>query len=189
MKDKAIYEAVSRVASNGEVIGFMVCPKGKKSQEIYMSSEVISFGLQQKTFEVKDVKLSNNGKPRGCNGFLLSKLPVIDLEDDKKINLKLYKVLLFIVKELGVYEDIKKVVKFTKVGIITNCSVTIILDEYKDMDLEVANTELKKNLKFYYKHLSKEMKEVCDKIEGIVEEKGYTVITVSSSLVKGVKEK
>ena len=146
MKDKAVYEPVSRVASNGEVIGFMVCPVGKKSQEIYMSSEVISFGLQQKTFEVKDVKLSNNGKPRGYNGFLLSKLPVIDLEDDNKVNIRLYKVLLFIVKELGVYEDIKKAVKFSKVGVMTNCSVTIILDEYQDMDLEVANTELKKKI-------------------------------------------
>ena len=71
----------------------------------------------------------------------------------------------------------------------TSCSVTIILDEFKDMDLEVANKELQKTLKFYYKYLSKEMKSVCDKIEGTVEEKGYTIITVSSTLVKGVKEK
>lgn len=189
MKDKAVYEAVSRVASNGGVIGFMVCPVGKKSQEIYMSSEVISFGLQNNSFEVKDVKLSNNGKPRGCNGFLLSKLPVIETEDEGNVNIKLYRVLLYIVRELGIKEDIKKAVKFTKIGMTASCSVTIILDEFKDMDLTVANRELEKNLKFYHKHMPKEMKGVFDKVKGTVEEKGYTVVTVSSLLVKGVIEK
>ena len=33
------------------------------------------------------------------------------------------------------------------------------------------------------------MKGVFDKVKGTVEEKGYTVVTVSSLLVKGVTEK
>ena len=184
MKGKLVYEAVSRVASDKKIIGFMVRPVGKKN-EVYMSIDVISFGLSENTFEIKDVKLGNSGKPRGCNGFLLSKLPIVDLEDNNKVNIKLYRVLLFVVRELGIDEDIKKSIKFGKIGIMTNCSIRIQLDDYIDMDIDAANEDLMKTLKFYLKHLPKEMKGFADKIEGTVEEKGYTMITVSASLVKG----
>lgn len=189
MKDIVVYEAVSRVASNNEVIGFMVVPMNKKGKEVYMSIEVISFGLSQKTFEIRDVKISSSGKPRGCNGFLLSKLPVIDLNNGDDVNLKLYRVLLFIVKELGVDKDIKKMVKFNKVGIMAHSSVRVCLSDYKDMNLDVANEDLNKILKFYLKHLPKDFKGYCEKIEGTVEEKGYTVLTVSKSLVREEKKK
>ena len=187
MKDTVVYEAVSRVVSNNEVIGFMVVPMNKKGKEVYMSIEVISFGLSQKTFEIRNVKLSSSGKPRGCNGFLLSKLPIIDLNSSDEVNLKLYRVLLFVVRELGIDTDIKKSIKFNKIGIMAHSSVRVCLKDYKDMNLDVANEDLNKLLKFYLKHLPKDFKGFCEKIEGTVEEKGYTVLTVSKSLVKEEK--
>ena len=73
MKAKTVYVALSRVVSEDkEVIGFKDKPKYKRSNPIYMSTEVICFGLQNKNFEIVDVKLGGNGKPRGTNGFLLS---------------------------------------------------------------------------------------------------------------------
>lgn len=184
MKGKLVYEAISRVASDNKIIGFMVRPIGKRN-EVYMSIDVISFGLSESAFEIKDVKLGNSGKPRGCNGFLLSKLPIVNLEDNNSVNIQLYRVLLFVVRELGIDDDIKKAIKFGKVGIIANCSVRIQLAEYESMDVDVANEDLNKTLRFYFKHLPKELKGFVDKIEGTVEEKGYTMVTVSSSLVKG----
>lgn len=185
MKGKMVYEAVSRVASDKKIIGFMVRPVGKKSNEVYMSIDVISFGLSENTFEIKDVKLGNSGKPRGCNGFLLSKLPIVDLKDNNSVNMKLYRVLLFVVRELGIDDDIKKAIKFGRIGVTANCSVRVLLEDYEDMDINVANDDLSKTLKFYLKHLPKDLKGFVDKIEGTVEEKGYTMLTVFASLVKG----
>jgi hypothetical protein len=188
MKGKLVYEAISRVASDKKIIGFMVRPIGKKN-EVYMSIDVISFGLSEDTFEIKDVKLGNSGKPRGCNGFLLSKLPIVDLEDNNSVNIKLYRVLLFVVRELGIDEDIKKAIKFGRIGITANCSVRVQLEEYESMDVDAANDDLGKTLRFYLKHLPKELKGFVEKIEGTVEEKGYTILSVSASLVKGEDER
>ena len=187
MQSHIVYEAVSRVVCDNNVIGFMVRPVGKKSEDIYMSLDVISFGLSQNTFEIKDVKLVSSGKPHGCNGFLLSKLPVVDLIDSKAVNKNLYRVLLYVIKELGVSENLNKFVKFTESGIYSNCSVSLRLFEYSDIENEIANKELNKTLKFYFKHLPKELKSFCDKIVGTVEENGNIIITVSKSLVKEVK--
>ena len=77
------YKAISRVVKDKEVIGFMMLPMDKKvKKEIYMPLDVISFGLKEKNFEILNVKLGANGKPRGYNGFYLSKLPVNELIED-----------------------------------------------------------------------------------------------------------
>ena len=102
MNNIIMYEAVSRVVKDNKVIGFMVRPKDKKKEQVFMSLDVLSFGLSQRTFEIKDVKLGNNGKPRGCNGFLLSKLPLVSLEEEDNVKAKLIQVLNYLAPILGI---------------------------------------------------------------------------------------
>ena len=187
MKVKTIYDAVSRVVSNDCVIGFMVSPQGKK-KEVYLSLDALSFGLSQGNFEIRNVKLGNNGKPRGYNGFLLSKLPIVSLDDEKAVSLRLYKLLVYLLYELGYYEDISKIVKYDKVGVTLSCSATFYLEEFKDMNKEVAKKEFLKNVKFYQKHLPKGLKEIEVETQGDVDDKGQITLTLSSQMIKGGSE-
>jgi hypothetical protein len=99
------YVAVSRVVSGDSVVGFMVAPLEKRSKTVYMSIDVISFGLNHKTFEIQDVKLGSNGKPRGSNGFMLSKLPIISLMDRNETYQRLSAVLRYLLREFGKEND------------------------------------------------------------------------------------
>ena len=43
MNNIIMYEAVSRVVKDNKVIGFMVRPKDKKKEQVFMSLDVLSF--------------------------------------------------------------------------------------------------------------------------------------------------
>ena len=181
MNNIIMYEAVSRVVKDNKVIGFMVRPKDKKKEQVFMSLDVLSFGLSQRTFEIKDVKLGNNGKPRGCNGFLLSKLPLVSLEEEDNVKAKLIQVLNYLAPILGIELES---VNFYKSGAILNCLMNDYLVDYKDMEAEIANFELSKTLKFYDKTMPKELKSLYDRIEGKVDKRGLSTIVICKSLVK-----
>lgn len=181
MNNIVMYEAVSRVVKDNKVIGFMVRPKDKKKEQVFMSLDVLSFGLSQRTFEIKDVKLGNNGKPRGCNGFLLSKLPLVSLEEEDNVKAKLTQVLNYLAPILGIELES---VNFYKSGAILNCLMNDYLVDYKDMEAEIANFELSKTLKFYDKTMPKELKSLYDRIEGKVDKRGLSTIVICKSLVK-----
>lgn len=182
MNRKLIYEAVSRVVSdNKEVVGFM-CQLKPKKKPIYMSIEVISFGLTNNTFEIENVKLGSNGKPRGSNGFLLSKLPMISLMNLEEVHSKLLVLLKYIIKDM-LDKDTKISFNKDSTGIIATYSVSFFSKEYSDIELSVANQELNSTLKFYLKHLPIEYKGFCDKIDGTVKESGVLNIVVSKNIV------
>ena len=97
MKNVQEYEAVSRVVKDKNVIGLMVRDVTKRKKEVYMSMDVLCFALCENAFGIKDVKIGNNGKPRGSNGFLLSKLPIVELDEEVNIiNINIYYNLLYI---------------------------------------------------------------------------------------------
>ena len=183
------YIAVSRVVSGNSVVGFMVSPLEKRSKTVYMSIDVISFGLNHKTFEIQDVKLGSNGKPRGSNGFMLSKLPIINLMDRNETYQRLSLVLRYLLKEFGKEND--KSIKYStgQLDTFAKYSATCVLDDYSDMGAEIGTKELKDTLNFYKKHLPKELKSCVDKVECSVSEKGVSTIPVSKNLViEGVVE-
>lgn len=187
MKAKTIYVALSRVVSEDkEVIGFMVKPKYKRSNPIYMSTDVICFGLQNKNFEIVDVKLGGNGKPRGTNGFLLSKLPIANMLNKEEVENSLMIVLKVILGEMC-YSDTK--IKYSKnlSGMNLTYTASFIHSDYKDMEEEIAEKELNKTLKFYYKHLQKEYKEMCDGVSGFISDNGNVNVVVSRLLVQEEK--
>lgn len=182
MKSLIVYEVLSRVVKDEKgVIGFMVKQKYKRSQPIFMSIEVLTFGLSNKNFEVVDVKLGGNGKPRGCNGFLLSKLPIETLLNVDDVQVKLFAVLKYIFNDM----ENDKNISFNKnvVGVTANYTATFKSSDYRNMEIDVAEVELNKTLKFYHKHLPKELKKYLDNIVGSVSEKGILNVTVSKSLV------
>lgn len=187
MSLKVRYKAISRVVEDKQVIGFMVLPQNKKGKSIYMSLDVISFGLSQKTFEIEDVKLSSNGKPRGCNGFLLSKLPVLDLSDESEVILGLKKVLNYILKNICSDMNLDIVYTDGKISLYKTYSASMKLSDYMDLPMDIGNEELRKTLNFYKKHLPDDLKIFFDKIEGVVNKQGITTITVSKSLVREEK--
>lgn len=182
MKKRLIYEAVSRVVSDDkEVVGFM-CQLKPKKKSIYMSIEVISFGLTNNTFEIENVKLGSNGKPRGSNGFLLSKLPMISLMNLDEVHSKLLTVLKCVIKDM-VEKDTKISFNKDSTGIIATYSVSFYSKEYSGIELGVAHQELNLILRYYLKHLPNEYKGFCDKIEGTVKETGVLNIVVSKNIV------
>ena len=181
MKNIVKYEAVSRVVKDNQVIGFMVKSIDKKKECIFMSLDVLCFGLSQRTFEIKDVKLGNNGKPRGCNGFLLSKLPLVSLEEEENVKARLVQVIHYLGPILGV--DLESV-NFYKSGAVLNCLMNDYLTDYKDMEENIANFELSKTLRFYDKTMPKELKGNYDKIIGKVDKRGLSTIIICKSMVK-----
>lgn len=185
MKSQIVYEVMSRVVKDDkEVIGFMVKQKYKRSHPIFMSIDVLTFGLSNKNFEVVDVKLGANGRPRGCNGFLLSKLPIENLLNIEDVQNKLFVVLKYIFNDM----ENDKNIHFNKnlIGITANYTATFKSSDYRNMEIDVAEVELNKTLKFYQKHLPKELKKYLDTITGSVSEKGILNVTVSKSLVSEV---
>lgn len=184
MRNMQEYEAVSRVVSGKNVIGLMVKESGKSKKDIYMSMDVLCFALCENAFVIKDVKLGNNGKPRGYNGFLLSKLPLVELEEEEIVKKKLTQVLSYLVSALDIKNKEDKSVSYCRMGINQLCILNVKLDEFSEMDIDLANTELGKLLKFYQKHLPKDFKHSCDKITGKVEKNGTTVIHITKSMVK-----
>lgn len=183
MAKKSCYVAVSRVVENNTVIGLMVRPEGVKTKEIFMSLDVISFGLSQKTFEIENVKLSSTGKPRGCNGFLLSKLPIKTLREEKEVKKDLQSVLAYLIKIMDIEKDSSVHCENTKIGVLYECSISAQLSDYVGLKKEIATEELQKTLRFYHKHMIKELKNKYDKLEGTVDEKGVSTITVSKNMV------
>lgn len=185
MESGIIYEVISRVAMNEKIIGFMVKSLNKKSENLFMSLEVINFGLSSGSFKIKNVKLGNNGKPRGYNGFLLSKLPIISIDDnDKEMKNKIYQLLSFIVVNMGVDKDIRNDIEVVKIGIDLKGSLKLVLPEYIDMNIDVANKELDKTIKFYLKALPDDLKKFYKTVKGVVEDKGVIILTVTHSMVK-----
>ena len=187
MKSLIVYEVLSRVVKDDKgVIGFMVKQKYKRSQPIFMSIEVLTFGLSNKNFEVVDVKLGGNGKPRGTNGFLLSKLPIANMLNKEEVENSLMIVLKVILGEMC-YSDTK--IKYSKnlSGMNLTYTASFIHSDYKDMEEEIAEKELNKTLKFYYKHLQKEYKEMCDGVSGFISDNGNVNVVVSRLLVQEEK--
>lgn len=183
MSSKTIYDAISRVVNEEkEVIGFMVKSKNNRMTPIFMSIEVLTFGLANKTFEVANVKLGGNGKPRGCNGFLLSKLPIEILGDSEEIFTKLIEVLNYIIKDM--IEDNN--VKYNKVtnGVTATYTATFYSSDYVDISIDLAERELNQTLRYYQRHLPKELKLEMDEILGSVSDKGLISISVKKSLLK-----
>lgn len=176
------YEVVSRVVSNNKVIGFMV-KSGSSNKEVYMSLDVLTFGLSTKAYNIKDVKLTNSGNPRGTNGFLLSKLPIVELIDTNTAEKGLKSVLGYLLKEM--VEDKSSKVYFSqgRVGVIVKYTATFKINEYNKLEITIAQEELKKTLKFYHKNMPKQYRAMCSKIEGFVDDKGNTTIVVSKNLL------
>jgi hypothetical protein len=165
----------------------MVKESGKSKKEIYMSMDVLCFALCENAFTIKDVKIGNNGKPRGCNGFLLSKLPLVELDEEEIVKKRLSQVLSYLLSALDVNSKEDKSVSYCRMGINQLCILNVKLDEFSEMDIDLANTEMLKLLKFYQKHLPKELKKYCDKITGKVEKNGVTVIHIMKSMLKVVE--
>lgn len=181
MANKVEYKAISRIVENNEVIGFMVKEIGR-NKNIYMSLDTISFGLKNKNFIIKDVKIGQNGKPRGYNGFLLSKLPIQNLVDDTEVKKGLLTVLKYLMTVMDIEKDSVSRCENIKNGVLYESSIFVTGLEYNDLGKENGTAELKKSLHFYIKHMEKELKEKFDTLEGYVDDK-YTVIKVVKSRV------
>lgn len=183
MKNVQEYEAVSRVVKDKNVIGLMVRDVTKRKKEVYMSMDVLCFALCENAFGIKDVKIGNNGKPRGSNGFLLSKLPIVELDEEVNIKKKLSYILTYLLSALDIKDRDDKTISYCRMGIMETCIISVKLSDYADMDIELANVELNKLLKFYQRHLPKELKGYCESITGKVEKNGMSVIQISKSMV------
>lgn len=181
MAKKIEYRAISRIVENNEVIGFMVKEVGK-SKEIYMPLDTISFGLSNKNFIIKDVKIGQNGKPRGYNGFLLSKLPIKNLSDETEIKRNLMTVLKYLMTVMDIEKDSVSRCENIKNGVLYESSIYVLGQEFSELGVENGTNELKKSLNFYDKHMEKSLKEKYDNIEGYVEGK-YSVIKVVKSRI------
>ena len=177
------YEVVSRVANDNKIVGFMVKPISSP-KELYMSVDVLTFGLSTRTYDVRNVKLTNSGNIRGVNGFLLSKLPIVELIDKDVAEKGLKSVLTYLLTEM--LEDTDTKVNFNHgiVGIIVKYTATCKLNEYNKLENEVAQEELTKTLRFYSKNMPKQYRSLFNKIEGEVDAKGNTVIIVSRNLLE-----
>ena len=181
------YEVVSRVASNNTIVGFMVRPTNS-SKEIYMSIDVMTFGLSTQAYNIKNVKLTSSGNPKGTNGFLLSKLPVVELIDINSAEKGLKSVLGYLLNEMVEDRDTKIYFSQGRIGVVAKYTATCKLNEYNKLEINLAQQELKKTLKFYHKNMPKQFRSMCSKIEGNVDEKGNTTIIVSKNLLASGKK-
>lgn len=179
------YKAISRVVKDKEVIGFMMLPMDKKvKKEIYMPLDVISFGLKEKNFEILNVKLGANGKPRGYNGFYLSKLPVNELIENESIDKGLIEVLMYILK--GFSSDFEVLSSYKKYidGIVVSYVLVFEYPPFKELSLDIAKKELNSLLLFYVKSLPEILKLNYDDIIGYIDKNKNVNIKVSKTLVK-----
>lgn len=181
------YEVVSRVASNNKIVGFMVRPINS-TKEVYMSIDVMTFGLSTQAYAIKNVKLTNSGNPKGVNGFLLSKLPIVELIDINNAEQGLKSVLGYLLNEMVEDRGTKVYFSQGRVGVVAKYTATCKINEYNKLEITLAQQELKKTLKFYHKNMPKQYKSLCSKIEGNIDEKGNTIIIVSKNLLSSGKK-
>ena len=144
---------------------------------------VLCFALCENAFTIRDVKIGTNGKPRGNNGFLLSKLPIVELDEESNIKKKLSYILNYLLSALDIKDRDDKSISYCRMGVTETCIISVKLHDFADMNIELANTELSKLLKFYQRHLPKELKGYCESITGKVEKNGMSVIQISKSMV------
>ena len=85
------------------------------------------------------------------------------------------------------YNDTK--IKYTKnlSGMTLTCTATFSHSDYENMEMEIAERELNKTLKFYYKHLQKEYRDLCDGVTGFISDNGNVNVVVSRLLVQEEK--
>lgn len=187
---KTKYEAVKRLVRNNQVVGFMLRPLGSKSNslstdELFVEIDTVVNGIENGYFEIKNVKLGINRKPRGYNGFLLSKLPIVELMEPKEVESNLREVVEYIFGLVRGDELVEGDYFYSVKGLLARYRVKAKLDAYSGMSEKEALDELQKTLRFYKKNIPEKFKGKYDNIIGEISRgDGSIIITVKKNLLK-----
>lgn len=181
-----IYEVVSKVMHDGELIGYKLKPVTEvanvKDESFYKPLNTIILEIEKGFIQLKGVKLTKQRTLRGCDGFLLSRVPEVSIKNLPTVNADLLSVLVYVMKQLYTkpYKETNYGAEVR--GLTAYYYVDTRSEDYYNMTHMDATDDLSGSLEFYKEHLPKELEGKIDDIYGEVGEKGYLRITVYKNL-------
>lgn len=182
-----IYEVVSKVMHDGELIGYKLKPVTEvanvKDESFYKPLNTIIFEIEKGFIQLKGVKLTKQRTLRGCNGFILSRVPEVSIKDISKTFEGLNDVLAYVVKQM--FPKPNSYTRYSQ-GLENEtacCYFHSRSENYYNMAHMDATDDICGTLEFYEEHLPKELQGKADFIAGEIGEKGYFTITVGKKII------